>query len=68
MYAGIGKVDYTNIWKELSLINEILEGLDIYDQVCETELYQSLLNLLLKQRKESYTRSLCVILTQLLKS
>ena len=44
LYAGIGKVDYSKIWKELSLINEILEDLDIYDQVCETKLYQNLLN------------------------
>ena len=37
-------MDYSKIWKELSLINEILEDLDVYDQICETELYQSLLN------------------------
>ena len=44
LYVGIGKVDYSKIWKKLTSINEILDDLDIYDQVCETELYQSLLN------------------------
>lgn len=44
LYAGIGKVDYSNIWNELKIFNEILEGLDIYFQVWDTELYQSLLN------------------------
>ena len=44
LYAGIGKVDYSNIWSEFINFNEILEGLDIYFQVWETELYQSLLN------------------------
>ncbi|WP_340066811.1 hypothetical protein [Ascidiimonas aurantiaca] len=44
LYAGVGKVDYGMIWKELTTINEILEDLDVYDHVWETELYQSLLN------------------------
>ena len=44
LYAGIGKVDYSNIWKELISFNEILEGLDIYYQVWNSELYQNLLN------------------------
>jgi hypothetical protein len=44
LYAGIGKVDYCKIWKNLTSLNEILEDLDIYDQVYETELYKSLQN------------------------
>lgn len=44
LYAGIGKVDYGKIWRELTSINKILEDLDIYDQVWDTELYQGLLN------------------------
>lgn len=44
LYNGIGRVDYRKIWKELTTINEILEEMDIYDQVWDTELYQGLLN------------------------
>ncbi|WP_218597758.1 hypothetical protein [Polaribacter sp. NJDZ03] len=44
LYAGIGKVDYSKIWKKLTSINEILEDIDIDQLVWESELYQNLRN------------------------
>lgn len=44
LYNGIGKVDYTKIWKDLTKLDEILEDLDIYDEVWDSTLYQGLLN------------------------
>lgn len=44
LYSGIGLVDYKDIWQGLIAINEILEDLEIFDQVWDTELYQALLN------------------------
>lgn len=42
LYCGIGKVDYSILWNDLLLLNEILEDLDIFDQILDTEFYQTL--------------------------
>ncbi len=44
LYSGIGRIDYSVLWKDLNNLNEILEDLDIFFQICETELYQCILN------------------------
>ena len=44
LYAGIGKVDYSKIWKKITSIKEILEDLDLDQLIWESELYQNLQN------------------------
>jgi hypothetical protein len=43
-FNGIGKVDYSKIWNNLTKLNKVLDELDIFDEIWETTLYQSLLN------------------------
>lgn len=44
LYNGIGKIDYSEIWTDLLNFNEILEELNIFDQIIDTEFYQAILN------------------------
>lgn len=41
-FCGIGKIDYSKIWDDLFLLNQILEDLDVYDSILDTEFYQNL--------------------------
>lgn len=41
-YLGIGKIDFTEIWKDLNHLNQLLEELDIYDHIGDTELYRNI--------------------------
>ncbi|WP_346881361.1 hypothetical protein [uncultured Algibacter sp.] len=42
LYKNIGLINYTKIWKALTVFDEILERANIYDQVIESETYKTL--------------------------
>ncbi|NJB36626.1 MULTISPECIES: hypothetical protein [Flavobacteriaceae] len=42
LYNGIGKVDYRKIWKNLIEFDQILDELNIFYQIIDTELYHNL--------------------------
>ena len=46
IYNGVGKIDYSVIWNDLLLLNDLLVELEIEDIINETEYFQNLLNAL----------------------
>ena len=46
IYNGVGKIDYSVIWNDLLLLNDLLIELEIEDIINETEYFQNLLNAL----------------------
>ena len=44
IYNGVGKIDYSIIWKDLNILNDLVLELDIYDHITEVAYFDSLLN------------------------
>lgn len=44
LYCGVGKIDYSIVWNDFVILNEILEENEVFDQILDTDLYQNLSN------------------------
>ena len=44
IYNGVGKIDYSVIWKDLNILNNLVLELEIYDHITEVTYFDSLLN------------------------
>jgi len=44
LYNGIGKIDYSSIWSKFIHFNDVLEELEIWDDIVETDFYKNIEN------------------------
>ena len=44
LYNGVGKIDYSIIWKDLFYLNDLVQDVEIFDQIVETDYFENLQN------------------------